>query len=189
MRVISGKYRGKRLKCVRGDKVRPTSDKLKAAIFNVLFSQGLDRFDDLRALDLFAGSGALGIEALSRGAKSCYFIDKDIDSVNIVKANLKNLNLIDKNQARVVLRGHIKAIEMLRHSDITFDLIFLDPPYNQDLIIQAIENICECGIFSNHCLVVAEHSIKEELPGEIKKFRKVTEKYYGSKVLSFFEVM
>jgi 16S rRNA (guanine(966)-N(2))-methyltransferase RsmD len=185
LRVISGKYKGRKLVSVKGLKVRPTSDKLKAAIFNVLFSIESGAFKKEKVvLDLFAGTGALGIEALSRSAGYCYFIDKDAEAVSIIKKNLKSVEA--EKEAKVILKDYKSGINIIKENGVKLDIIFMDPPYKDNLAMQAIEDICKSGIFNDGCIIIAEHSIKEKLPERIKSFYKTTEKFYSDKVLSFY---
>jgi 16S rRNA (guanine(966)-N(2))-methyltransferase RsmD len=185
LRIISGKYKGRKLTAVKGLKVRPTSDKLKAAIFNVLFSiSGNINMENSFVLDIFAGTGALGIEAISRNARICYFIDSDADAVNVIKKNLSSIGIEDK--AVVILKNYVNALKLLSEKKVKFDLILMDPPYIKGFNAQAIENINDCDIFSDKCVIVAEHGIKEILPEQVKSFYKITEKTYGDKVLSFY---
>jgi 16S rRNA (guanine(966)-N(2))-methyltransferase RsmD len=187
LRVISGRYKGRRLTAVKGQKVRPTSDKLKAAIFNVLYSLDVtDDMENVSVLDIFAGTGALGIEAISRGAKSCCFIDKDSDAVDVIKKNLASLNA-DKGHD-IIFTDYKNGLQILGKKGIQFDLIFMDPPYKKNLTFQAINNINIYEVFSRKCVIVAEHSSEEILPDTINEFHKITEKFYGDKVLSFYSL-
>ena len=133
MRVITGSARGRRLGELKGMETRPTTDKVKESIFNCI------QFDveDARVLDLFAGTGQLGIEALSRGAKSALFVDKRADAVKLVRENLALCRLEENAQ---VICGDSLAVA--RHAEREeFDIIFLDPPYESGLLEQAMEKI------------------------------------------------
>jgi 16S rRNA (guanine(966)-N(2))-methyltransferase RsmD len=135
-------------------------------------------------LDIFAGSGALGIEALSRGAICCCFIDKDADAVSSIKKNLNSVKAA--REAVVLLKNYKSGLNTLKEKGLKFDVIFMDPPYKNNLSMQVIESICDHGIFNNDCIIAAEHGIKEKLPELIKDFCKTTEKIYSDKVLSFY---
>ena len=126
MRVISGTARGLRLESPDGQDTRPTLDNVKEAVFSMLF----DRVRDAKVLDLFAGSGALGIEALSRGASHCIFSDKSQKSVSIVKTNVTKARLTDK--AEIVKADYKEVLSDCTGKDKKFDIIFLDPPYAKD---------------------------------------------------------
>ena len=143
MRVITGSARGRRLGELKGMETRPTTDKVKESIFNCI------QFDveDARVLDLFAGTGQLGIEALSRGAKSALFVDKRADAVKLVRENLALC--------------HLAA---LGTQSGRFDIIFLDPPYESGLLEQAMEKIAQFDILSPHGIMVAESPQNQTLP-------------------------
>jgi len=134
MRVITGTARGCRLETLAGDATRPTTDKVKEALFSAI------QFDlpDARVLDLFAGSGQLGIEALSRGADRCTFVDQNKKAVEVIRRNLQATRLSE--QAQVVSAD---ALGFLARTADTFDIVFLDPPYASSLLIPALENAAE----------------------------------------------
>ena len=124
MRVIAGKHKSKALESLEGRNTRPTMDKVKEGIFNSLHEvSGL-------GLDLFAGSGALGIEALSRGMEKVIFVDQNFKAVKVIKANLNQLDLM--SQAEVYKNNADRALKALAKREIQFDIIFLDPPYKKD---------------------------------------------------------
>ena len=151
MRVISGKYKGLRLGSPHGQ-VRPTTDLVKGSLFSVLDSRG--SIEDAVCLDLFAGSGALGIEALSRGAASCVFCDLDASNV---KFNLDKLKLVE----RVVCADFRHALRLLR--DRKFDLIFCDPPYKTSYDEESYRLICKYGMLAEDGVVVLEHASEKKL--------------------------
>lgn len=151
MRVISGKYKGLRLDSPRGQ-VRPTTDIVKGSMFSVLDSKGLLR--DAICLDLFGGSGALGIEALSRGASSCVFAD--VDTFNI-KHNLNKLGISE----RVICADYRQTLRMLRTNK--FDLVFCDPPYNTAYAEDAYKLLSRYGMLGADGVVVLEHDSAKEL--------------------------
>ncbi len=168
--------------------MRPTSGKLKAAIFNVLFSLGKNAdIEGRAALDLFAGSGALGIEALSRGAKTCCFIDNSAESVKVIRKNLSALGIGDS--AAVLLKSYKAGLNLLSDMGLKFDIIFMDPPYRDDVIPQAIDNISKYSVLNAGGIIVAEHDIKVTLCEMISGFKKITEKYYSNKALSFYQAL
>lgn len=163
MRVITGSARGMTLRTLEGDNVRPTTDRVKEAIFSIL------QFDleGKRVLDLFAGSGQLGIEALSRGAAKATFVDSERSSIAVVKENLQKTRLADK--ADIV---QTDAFAFLRMTAAEFDIVLLDPPYSTGLLQRALEavsdNVAPGGI------VICESPFGEEMPeesGELKKYR------------------
>lgn len=155
MRVITGTARGRRLNELKGMETRPTTDKVKESIFNCI------QFDveDARVLDLFAGTGQLGIEALSRGAQSAVFVDKRTDAAKLVRDNLALCQLSDR--AQVICGDSIGYLSSLR---TRFDIIFLDPPYADDLLERAIAHIARFDILSPHGIIVAESPMDKALP-------------------------
>lgn len=172
MRVITGSARGRRLKTLDGFDVRPTTDKVKEAIFSVV------QFDieGSAVLDLFSGSGQLGIEALSRGAKSCVFVDSSRASIDVTRENVNSAGF--KNQSTTMHANSINYLKMCRNE---FDLAFLDPPYDKGLIMQAMPLLC--GHMSQRGIIVCEHEKGLELPesfGEMLKHR--TYKYGKTEV-------
>ena len=155
MRVITGTARGRRLKELEGSDTRPTTDKVKESLFNILQFE----LEGRRVLDLFAGTGQLGIEALSRGAAHCTFVERRSDAVRLVRENLKVTDLTE--QARVV-QGD--ALEFLAGCREKFDIILLDPPYEAGLLEPALERIAGFDILSPHGIIVAEHPDGRQLP-------------------------
>lgn len=155
MRVITGTARGRRLNELKGMETRPTTDKVKEGIFNCI------QFDveDARVLDLFAGTGQLGIEALSRGAQSAVFVDKRTDAAKLVRDNLALCQLSDR--AQVICGDSMGYLSSLR---TRFDIIFLDPPYADDLLERAIAHIARFDILSPHGIIVAESPMDKALP-------------------------
>ena len=155
MRVITGSARGRRLKQLEGLETRPTTDRVKEAVFNIL------QFDieGRRVLDLFAGTGQLGTEALSRGAASAVFVEKRRDAAALIRENLKLTELTDRSR---VVNGEAGAF--LAGCREKFDLIFLDPPYAAGLLEEALEAISRFDILANHGIMVCESPAERELP-------------------------
>lgn len=155
MRVITGSARGRRLKELEGDKTRPTTDRVKEGMFSIL------QFDieGRRVLDLFAGTGQLGIEALSRGAASAVFVEHRADAVRLIRENLKVTDLSDR--AQVVAGDAMAYLSGVREK---FDLIFLDPPYESGLLERTLAHIARFDILSPHGIIVAESPAGQALP-------------------------
>lgn len=170
MRVITGSARGKRLKTLEGLDVRPTSEKVKEAIFSII------QFDlpNARVLDLFAGSGQLGVEALSRGAKSCIFVDQSRASIGVVRENVEGCGFSDIS--RIVNMG---ALDFLRGCP-EVDIALLDPPYSKGLILDALP-LLESKIAANGW-VICEHEGGLTLPEQVGKLKKKREYSYGKTV-------
>lgn len=167
MRVITGSARGRKLKTPDNTDIRPTTDNVKEALFNII------QFDieGRRVLDLFAGTGQLGIEALSRGAKSCVFVDADKRAVSIVRENLKSCGL-----SGTVLQRN--ALELL-DSGGRYDLIFVDPPYDSGLYEPVLEKINSVDILSDGGIIVCETRRENQLPPMTAPYRKGKEYTYG----------
>lgn len=159
MRVITGTARGRRLKELEGLETRPTTDRVKEGIFNII------QFDveGRRVLDLFAGTGQLGIEALSRGAACAVFVDQRRDAVSLIKENLKLTGLAGSGR---VVGGD--AMAFLSSTKEKFDLIFLDPPYAAGLWEPALEMISRFDILSNHGIIICETPVERELPAMVE---------------------
>ena len=178
MRIIGGKYRSRVLSEFAGENVRPTSDRAREALFNILSL----KIYGARVLDLFAGSGALGIESLSRGAKEVVFNDYSKDSIAIVKKNLTTLKItVGGEEAKVVQGDYLACLEQARGQ---FDLIFIDPPYLMDYGEKALKKIAERGLLSENGIAMYERDIPFE--GEIEGLEKYDERKYGKAYLTFF---
>ncbi|MCI8423303.1 MAG: 16S rRNA (guanine(966)-N(2))-methyltransferase RsmD [Lawsonibacter sp.] len=154
MRIISGSARGRKLKELQGMDTRPTTDKVKESLFNII------QFDieGRRVLDLFAGTGQLGLEALSRGAEHCTFVDRRQEAAALVRENLKLCRFADR--ARVV-QGEAQAF--LSSCTEQFDIIFLDPPYKTDLMQQCLEEIAGFDILREHGIIVCESAADQPM--------------------------
>ena len=177
MRVISGTARGRRLKELQGMETRPTTDRVKEALFNIVQFELPGR----QVLDLFAGTGQLGIEALSRGAARCTFVDQRRDAAALVRENLKLTGL--SQQARVVQGDSISFLMSCREK---FDVIFLDPPYAADLLEQALTAIASFDICREHGIIVAESAADKVLPELPAPYRLYREYRYGKIRLSVY---
>jgi 16S rRNA (guanine966-N2)-methyltransferase len=186
VRVITGAAKGRPLKSVKGREVRPTADRVKESLFNVLGP----RVVDADFLDLFAGSGAVGIEALSRGAASCVFVELVTAHMKVVEENLAATALGGAGQ--VLRRDARSAAADLGRRNQQFDLIFVDPPYGQELVPAALAAIAEHQLLRDGGWVICEHHHRDPLPeglpgvadaGGLTKFREVS---FGETVLSFY---
>ena len=179
MRVIGGQFRSRVLAEFAGDNVRPTSDRAREALFNILSL----KIYGSRVLDLFAGSGALGIESLSRGAKEVVFNDLSKDSVAIVKKNLTALKIaINGEQAKVMQSDYLSCLDIVRGQ---FDLIFIDPPYRFDYGEKALQKIVQRGLLSENGIAVYERDVPFD--GEIEGLEKYDQRKYGKAYLTFFK--
>ena len=153
MRVIAGTARGRKLATFRGDRIRPTSDRVREALFSIINSR-IDTFASKNVLDLYSGSGALSIEALSRGAESAILIDCDAESVSLATRNLAACSMSD---AARVIRGNVAAtLERGACQGMTFDLVFIDPPYNENLVPGTLQALVESTALAENSLVCIE---------------------------------
>ena len=182
MRVISGLKKGFKIKAPKGKDTRPTEDRIKESLFNIL--RNID--SESIILDLFAGSGSIGIEFLSRGAKKAYFIDKSYLSIKTIKENLIHTNLEEK--AEVIKNDSIKSIGLLGKKKIKFDYIFIDPPYGESLIMEALEKIWNEEILKEEGIIIVEHEANLELNDSAYNFIKLDYRNYGSKSLTFYKI-
>lgn len=180
MRIIAGERKGLPLKSVPGESTRPTTDKVKEAIFNMIGPY----FDGGLGLDLYAGSGSLGIEALSRGLSKVIFVDRDLKAVQTIKFNLKRSQYA--SSAEVYRNDAKAALRALKKRNLKFSYIFLDPPYNRNSIKNEIESIYHYQLLETDGKVIAEHSSKQELPETIEKLEKQKFEIYGNTAISIY---
>lgn len=183
MRIISGSARGTNLYTLDGMETRPTLDRIKESLFSIIQNRILDAC----VLDLFAGSGALGIESLSRGAQHCVFCDCSYKSTNIVKKNLKKTKFEDNSI--VYTTSYQKCLEILKKQKMKFDIIFLDPPYKSDFIFLSVMKIIDIDLLNRNGIIIAETDEEklfiqkfENTKVNIQKIRK-----YGRVKLLFLE--
>ena len=177
MRVITGSARGRRLKELEGMETRPTTDRVKEGLFSAL------QFDieGRRVLDLFAGTGQLGIECLSRGAAIAVFVDRRADAVKLIRENLRLTELEDR--ARVVAGDSMEYLKSIREP---FDIIFLDPPYAAGLLEPAIAHIAKFDILAPHGIIAAEHPADRVLPALAPPYRVYRTYRYGKIALTLY---
>jgi len=176
MRVIAGIYKGRKLKAVSGKATRPTTDKVKEAVFQVIGPF----FNNGRVLDLFAGSGALGIEALSRGMDSGVFIDQQSKAIHTIYENLKTLGI--NEQAQVYRNDAFRALHVLKKRELQFDLIILDPPYRKVNFEKLLFEIRNLGLLRKNGFIVCEHDISIILPDKVDNCRILKKSNYGDTI-------
>ncbi|MCL6473276.1 MAG: 16S rRNA (guanine(966)-N(2))-methyltransferase RsmD [Firmicutes bacterium] len=180
LRVIAGVAKGRKLYAPKGADIRPTSDRVKEAIFNIIGRE----INNKNVLDLFAGTGSLGIEALSRGAEHAYFIDSKTQAIDLIKKNLDITGLDGK--ATVIKSDVYKAIERLAKNELRFDLIFLDPPYRISVsFLDAILNMLASDILKKDGLLVLEHAAKTE-PRSVEGLELESTRIYGDTAVTFY---
>ena len=181
MRIISGNRRGKKLYAFDGRKIRPTTDRMREAIFNILSS----RVKDTAVLDLFAGTGAFGLEAISRGARSAIFIDSHPDAIRLLKKNINACGMIE--ETRVVKWDIAQDLNCLKGIQSGFELVFLDPPYHKNLVHPTLLHLHESEALQAAAHIVIEHGLDDPLPHELDCFAKVDQRKYGKSLVSFFD--
>ena len=182
MRVISGKARGLKLNTPKNDDVRPTTDRVKESLFNMINSYIMD--SDI--LDLFAGTGSLGIECLSRGANQCIFVDNSKESINIVKSNIKKARV--ENESIVLNLDFKSAINSLSSKNKQFDVIFMDPPYYKNMFSDALSAVDNNNLLKEDGIIVVEHDTVDKFPDNMGRLYKSREKKYGNTTLTFYKL-
>ena len=177
MRVITGTARGIQLKTPDGLQTRPTADRVKEALFSII------NFDipGAKVLDLFGGTGQLGIEALSRGAESAVFVDAREDSCKLIRENLKRTKL--ENQAKVVRADYLDYLNRCREQ---YNIILLDPPYAEVFLENAIKRITEIDILQSDGIIVAERPLGKDLPWEFEGYTRSKDYKYGKVLLTIY---
>ena len=172
MRIISGKYKGKKLNGFNIEGTRPTMDRVKESLFGIIQTY----IPDSIVLDLFAGSGALGLEAVSNGAKECYLIDNNIEAIKTIKENSQNF----EEQLNII---HIDYKKFLKTTDKKFDIIFLDPPYKEKQLDTSLHIIEERGLLNENGIVICEYEIGEPHTN----LELIKEKSYGPKKIKIYK--
>ena len=177
MRVITGTARGRRLETLPGEHTRPTAERVKEALFSIIQFE----LEGRQVLDLFAGTGNLGIEALSRGAETCVFADSSRESLRLIRENIAHCKA--EEGARVEAGDYRK---ILGNQTEPFDIILLDPPYNKGLLDECFRLIAENELLAEDGVIVAEHRREEKMPEELHGFQKQKERRYGIVMLSIY---
>jgi 16S rRNA (guanine966-N2)-methyltransferase len=179
MRIIAGAFKGRRLAPVKG-RTRPTAAKVREAVFNILGPAVVG----VKVLDLFAGTGALGIEALSRGAAAAVFVEDNPEAVKALRRNLENLEL--QGQTRVWPLSVTMALKKLAGQSERFGLAFLDPPYGGGEAVTALKGLASLDLLLTGAQVVVEHSRRETLPEESGHLRRLKVRRYGDTQVAFY---
>lgn len=187
MRVIAGKYRGRTLRSLRGMDIRPTSDRLRETLFNVLTAGNPEALQGTVWLDLFAGTGAVGIEALSRGAKQVYFGETSPVAVRLIEQNLQRLGI---NEGYKIQRDDVSGILWrLKRQHVAVDVAFLDPPYRmENAYKETLTALAESSPVWAMTLVVAEHDKKFDPGAEFGALRRIRLLVQGDSALSFYRI-
>jgi 16S rRNA (guanine(966)-N(2))-methyltransferase RsmD len=180
MRVIAGRAKGRRLRVPKRRGVRPTSDYLREALFDILGAS----IRGARFLDLYAGSGAVGIEALSRGGAEVVFLEQDPGCLRVLR---ENVELVGLGPMRVVAGDALRVLRRFVRQGERFDIIFLDPPYGTGLARRSLDVVAPGTLLGPRGLVIVEHFAKEWLPQQIGNLWRARETVHGQTVLSFYE--
>lgn len=185
-RVVTGRFRGAILQAPEGDKTRPTTDKVKEALFSIIQSS----VPDSEFLDLFAGSGQIGIEALSRGAKRVTLVERSGQAASIIAKNISKIRMEGSDEIRFHKKSVAQALELLGQAGEKFDIIFMDPPYKSvpEAALAAGEIICRLGMLKEGGMLIVEHA-SDNPPAEcLAELKSVRSCSYGTTVITFFKI-
>ncbi|MFD0916137.1 16S rRNA (guanine(966)-N(2))-methyltransferase RsmD [Pseudahrensia aquimaris] len=183
MRIVGGSLRGRSLAVPKSNAIRPTTDRTRESLFNILSHNWPEKLNGGRVLDVFAGTGALGLEAMSRGASFAMFVENSIEGRGLLRTNIENFGLNGKtkiSKTDATRPGPIRALE-------PFDLIFADPPYGKTLGEQALAALLREGWLASHALVVLEER-KDTLPSALQGFNSIESRNFGETAIGFFEL-
>jgi 16S rRNA (guanine966-N2)-methyltransferase len=183
LRIIAGELKGRKLVTVPGMQTRPTADRVRESIFNILGAGVRDAL----VLDLFAGTGAMGIEALSRGAESVVFADNDKTALTALAKNITMCTL--ENRANIIKWNILKNLNIICSFPLAFNLVFIDPPYNKNMIKPTLSNLAKSRCLENGARVAIEHSPREPISLEDQNFKISDQRRYGKTLVSFLIYM
>ncbi len=178
MRIISGEFRGRRLKSPANYDIRPTSDKVKEAVFSMISPYFTE---DCVCMDVFAGSGNLGLEALSRGVRRAYFSDQNKESLRLIKENIKLCHAEDRS---IMLSGDFR--ENIRKIREKIDFFFIDPPYADGYVLTTIDAILDAGILAEDGLIICEHEKYDPMPDEYRGLQTLRARRYGKTCITIY---
>lgn len=179
MKIISGTLKGRNIEGYNIEGTRPTMDRVKESLFGMI----QDYIKDSMVLDLFAGSGNLGVEAISNGAKIAYFIDNNPEVIKVLNKNIANLDI--KSKSRVILSDWKKALNTFATQNIKFDLIFIDPPYAYDVYEKILNKVSTLNLLSDNGLIIMEYS-NLHLPTTYENLTLYKERNYGNKSINIY---
>ena len=180
MKVISGTLKGRKIEGYNIDGTRPTMDRVKESLFGII----QNNIKDSIVLDLFAGSGQLGIEAISNGAKKAYFIDNNIEVIKVLKQNINNLNIKDKSI--IIHSDWKKTLNDFSNQNIKFDLIFVDPPYDYDVYEKILDKVLTLNLLNKDGLIILEHH-NLKFKNTYNNLTLYKEKRYGNKSVNIYK--
>ena len=182
MRITAGELKNRKIKSREGRETRPTLERIKEAIFSIIG----DKVEKAVFLDLYSGTGNIAIEALRRGGTRAAMIEQDKDALRIIIENLNNLGL--DRRARAYKNDVFRALEILGRKNEKFDIIFLDPPYKENITTDTIKKLSEIGLLEKDGIIISEHSVYEKLDNRIDNFVKYDERDYNKKIVSFYKL-
>ena len=186
MRIISGKFRGLKLHSPTNIEIRPTSDRLRESLFSIINSNKYDiNIIDANVIDICTGTGALGIEALSRGAKNLYLIDNEQNSLDIVKTNLSKIKSYDIESSVYIRKAD--ANKPFKNINLIFNIVLIDPPYNSSIIQQCLPLLKEYNLIDKNSLIFAETSKQETI--SLENFKVLDTKFYGKSKLTIMKLL
>jgi len=179
MRIISGTSKGRRLVTQRGQTLRPTSARIKESIFGILGEDVIGKV----VLDLFAGTGNFGIEALSRGARKVFFVERGRQALRLIQKNLSQCGM--EGQSEILPRDAIRAIGTLEARGESFDLIFADPPYERGLVEKTFGKLSAHRIYHDRSILIVQRDRREPLPESLEGWNLIRERRIGDTIVSF----
>lgn len=182
MRIIAGKYRSLPLEAVKGNNTRPTTDKIKEAVFNSIGPY----FEGGWMLDLYAGSGSVGLECISRGMDHAVFVDKSYDAISTIKKNISFVKAAE--QCTVYKMDALAALRRCKDEGRVFDLVYLDPPYAKEQNQKVMNALCDLELLNEDAVVVVESLKEDTFPDEIGSLSKRKEVVYGITRITYYEV-
>jgi 16S rRNA (guanine966-N2)-methyltransferase len=186
MRIISGKFRGLKLHSPTNIEIRPTSDRLRESLFSIINSNKYDvNIIDANVIDICTGTGALGIEALSRGAKNLYLIDNEQNSLDIVKTNLSKIKSYDIESSVYIRKADAK--KPFKNINLIFNIVLIDPPYNSSIIQQCLPLLKEYNLIDEDSIIFAETSKQETI--SVENFKVLDTKFYGKSKLTIMKLL
>jgi 16S rRNA (guanine966-N2)-methyltransferase len=186
MRIISGKFRGLKLHSPTNIEIRPTSDRLRESLFSIINSNKYDiNIIDANVIDICTGTGALGIEALSRGAKNLYLIDNEQNSLDIVKTNLSKIKSYDIESSVYIRKADAK--KPFKNINLIFNIVLIDPPYNSSIIQQCLPLLKEYNLIDEDSVIFAETSKQETI--SVENFKVLDTKFYGKSKLTIMKLL
>ena len=180
MKVISGVLKGRNIEGYNIDGTRPTMDRVKESLFAII----QNNIKNSIVLDLFAGSGSLGIEAISNGANTCYFIDNNKEVIKVLNKNISNLNI--KSSSKIILSDWKKSLNEFSNQNIKFDLIFVDPPYDYNVYEKILEKVSTLNLLNENGLIILEHS-NLKFKDNYNNLMLYKQKKYGSKSINIYK--